>query len=132
MPLIEWNDNKLSVGVELIDNQHKMLIHLINQLTNAVDNKLEQIVIESIFSQLIDYTQYHFTTEETYFFRLNTADTELHTLQHNHFIEQLKAFKKTHKDLTKVSTNLLCFLSDWLIHHIQIEDKKFIQENLNF
>jgi len=28
MPIIEWNEEKLSVGVELIDNQHKMLIHL--------------------------------------------------------------------------------------------------------
>lgn len=130
MSLIKWNEETLSVGVELIDNQHKMLIHIINKLADAIENNEGLHVIESIFSQLIDYTQYHFNTEETYFFRLNNSDTELHILQHNHFIEQLGQFKIKHQDLKQVSQQLLNFLSDWLSNHIQIEDKKFVQDNL--
>ncbi|MCO4798609.1 MAG: hemerythrin family protein [Colwelliaceae bacterium] len=130
MSLIEWNEETLGVDVELIDNQHKMLIHLINKLAITIEKNEDSEVIESIFSQLVDYTQYHFNTEETYFFRLNNKDTELHILQHHHFIEQLSQFKKKHRDLTKVSTELLNFLSDWLSNHIQIEDKKFVKNNL--
>ncbi|MEW6989248.1 bacteriohemerythrin [Colwelliaceae bacterium 6441] len=129
MSFIKWEEATLGVGVELIDNQHKMLIHLINKLAEAVDNKSDGQVIESIFSQLLDYTQYHFNTEETYFFRLNNSDTQMHIKQHNHFINQLSEFKQKHQDLTKVSSELLNFLSDWLTNHIQIEDKKFIQNN---
>jgi len=128
MPLIEWNDDKLNTGVALIDNQHKMLVHLINKLATAVENhEIESIT--SIFSQLQDYTKYHFNTEETYFFRLNSKDTLQHTLQHNNFIKQLKEIKESNTELTKVSSELLQFLSEWLINHIQIEDKKFIDSN---
>ncbi len=127
MTLIRWNDQTLSVGVELIDNQHKMLIHLINQLASAVENKEDHQTIADIFSQLQDYTKYHFDTEETYFFRLNNHDTKLHIQQHHQFINQLHEFAKQHQDFSNFSSQLLEFLSEWLINHIQVEDKKFIE-----
>jgi len=130
MSTIEWNQEALGVGVELIDNQHKMLIHLINKLSSAVNNHANHDTLELIFSQLQDYTSYHFETEENYFFRLDDADTALHILQHNKFIEQLATFKQNHQDLSQVSAQLLDFLSDWLINHIQIEDKKFVNNHL--
>ena len=130
MALIEWNEDTFAVGVELIDNQHEMLVHLINKLADAVESHREDHVLESIFAQLQDYTKYHFDTEETYFFRLNNSDTTLHIKQHNAFIEQLKQFSKNNHDLTLISTELLSFLSNWLSNHIQIEDKKFVEKHL--
>lgn len=128
MSLLKWDNEKLSIGIPLIDNQHKMLVHLINQLANGINNKEHKADIDAIYTQLQDYTNYHFTTEETYFFRLNTADTTKHALQHKNFIKQLSQFKNNHQEVTHSSTELLQFLSDWLVHHIQIEDKKFAQD----
>jgi len=38
MPLIEWNDEKLGVGVELIDSQHKVLVGYINEFSELVNS----------------------------------------------------------------------------------------------
>ncbi len=130
MPLIKWNEQTLSVGIELIDNQHKMLIHLINKLADAIVNHQTEQVITSIFSQLQDYTEYHFNTEEAYFFRLNDEDTALHQAQHNEFILKLADFKQQSPELSAISQQLLTFLSNWLINHIQIEDRKILNQNL--
>ncbi len=82
-----------------------------------------------IFSKLVDYTQYHFDTEEHYFEQLNADNVKLHKLQHKHFMEQLNVYKST-KETEGISNDLLYFLLDWLVTHIQCEDKKFIQDNL--
>lgn len=129
MALIEWNDKELGVGIKLIDNQHKMLVHLINRLSDAITNQRVNGEINAVYEQLLNYTKYHFETEETYFFRLNNQETQRHAKQHQNFVDQLSAFKMNHHDLTQVSQTLLKFLSDWLTHHIKIEDKKFVEDN---
>jgi hemerythrin len=126
MPLIEWDDEKLSVGVELIDNQHKMLIHIINQLSKAIDSN-DLTVITQVFTQLYDYTEYHFSTEETCFGLLNNKDTDIHILQHRNFIKKLSSIKDKHDKEKTLPADLLLFLTDWLVSHIQVEDRKFIK-----
>lgn len=130
MALIEWKDETFGVGVELIDNQHKMLVHIINKLAESVESNEDISVINTIFNQLQDYTKYHFNTEETYFFRLSDADTHLHVAQHNNFIAELENLSINADELEVQSANLLSFLSNWLCDHIQIEDKKLIRRNL--
>ena len=119
MALIEWNEKELSVGVELIDNQHKVLVGIINELFDSVQNKSPESYIQRLIENLLEYTQYHFDAEEAYFDTLNTNDLELHKLQHKHFIEQLNEFATT-----KLTPFLLEFLLDWLVVHIQCEDRK--------
>ena len=122
MALIEWNDKELCVGIELIDSQHKVLIGYINDLSDLVHTKSSEKDVHNLFQKSVDYSQYHFDAEEAYFESLNTSDLELHKLQHKHFIEQLNQFS-----ITKLTPDLLEFLLEWLVIHIQCEDKKFIQ-----
>lgn len=126
MALVEWDDETLSVGIELIDSQHKVLVGYINELSNLIYTKSPEKSIRNIFNKLVDYTQYHFKAEEAYFEQLNNKDLMLHKLQHKHFIEHLNQFGSQCN--TKLTTDLLEFLLDWLVIHIQCEDKKFIQE----
>ncbi|SEL64092.1 hemerythrin [Colwellia chukchiensis] len=134
--LIAW-DKAYEVGVDTIDRQHKVLVDYINQLAWAIDNQQEQAIIPSLFAKLIAYTKYHFEAEEAYFYKLNKNDCLLHQLQHKHFMEELENIatrinaKNTQlKDSTESSSamELLYFLTDWLLHHIQIEDKKYLQQ----
>lgn len=130
MPIIEWDDKTLSVGIELIDSQHKILVSYINELSELIDSEPSEEAVNQLFKKLVDYTQYHFDSEEEYFESLNDNDLILHKLQHRHFIEQLNQLQQQCKDGIAVSSDLLDFLLDWLIIHIQCEDKKFIQDTL--
>lgn len=129
MPLLEWDDKKLSVGIKLIDDQHRVLIGYINELADAVENKSGDDLIESIFDKLYNYTQYHFHEEESYFYKLNKNDLALHKLQHKHFIEELARIKCSSVSDNEICESLLYFLSDWLVNHIISEDLKFIEKN---
>ncbi len=128
MPLLEWDDNKYSVGIKEIDDQHKKLISYINELAAAVHHNGSDKVVAITFEKLYVYTQYHFHEEEIYFEQLNKEDALLHKLQHKHFIEELNRIKESNnKD--DVCEDLLYFLTDWLINHIISEDLKFVKNN---
>ncbi len=58
----QWNDS-MSVGVALIDNDHKALIHLINRLHESVSAENAYDVLDDLLSRLIDYIDIHFTRE---------------------------------------------------------------------
>jgi hemerythrin len=134
--MIKWDDESLSIGIALIDNQHKMLVHLLNQLAKAIEEPLSNenernLAIKTIYNQLTDYSQYHFDTEEAYFLQLNNDDIACHIKQHRNFIEQLTLFTQQGQLTNQAkSVKLLNFLTDWLIYHIQHEDKKFVKRNL--
>lgn len=70
MELIKWTEN-LSVGVKELDNEHKKLIDLLNQLYTGMKNREENKVIKSILDDLVNYTLSHFAHEEKYFKQYN-------------------------------------------------------------
>jgi len=131
MALIIWSDEEYSVGINIIDQQHKILVDLINRLSDAINTEAASLIITSLFQELTDYTKLHFKTEEAYFSKLNKADSQLHQLQHKHFVEQLVSFNEQNEQTCFSYTELLYFLTDWLIIHIQCEDRKFIEKHLN-
>ena len=128
MVLLKWEQKKFGVGIKQIDDQHKQLIHYINELYEAVSNKANEQLMATIFEKLYAYTQYHFYEEEIYFEQLNKEDVLLHKLQHKHFIEELNGIKES-ESKGSVCEGLLYFLTDWLINHILSEDLKFIKKN---
>lgn len=126
--LIEWDEEKLSVGIKLLDDQHKVLIGYINELHDLITSNASESATSELFDKLYKYTQYHFKEEEKYFSRLCKDDLTLHKLQHKHFIEEL-AHIQQEKNKQKISADLLFFLTDWLVSHIVAEDLKFIQQH---
>jgi len=126
--LIEWDDEKLSVGIKLLDDQHKVLVSYINELHDLIMNNASDNAISELFEKLFKYTQYHFHDEEKYFSRLYKDDLTLHKLQHKHFIEDLTHIQQRNGE-QKISEDLLFFLTDWLVNHIVVEDLKYIQQH---
>lgn len=123
-PLIIWDKSTFDIGIELIDAQHKKLVGYINELALAINNNQETALITELFKKLHDYTIFHFKAEEGYILSLSKNDCLLHQLQHKHFSEELDRIL-TLGESAKISEELLYFLTDWLLHHIQVEDKKF-------
>ncbi len=126
MALLEWSD-KLSVNVDEIDAQHKKLIDLINRLNDAWKNDFKREDVRSVFMELIDYTKYHFSSEEKYMEENGYPDLEAHKKQHEKFVKKLQNLQsKCSYNSKEVYTDLLSFLSNWIVVHIMHSDQEYV------
>ena len=124
--LIIWND-AYSVGIEIIDNQHKELVRLINKLYNLYLNKETDNIFE-IISALKDYTHYHFSAEEKLFKEKNYPKADEHIKIHNEFITEVNKLAEEYKNNPNVlSIKAMTLLQRWLTNHILVEDKKYVR-----
>lgn len=125
MPLIQWT-SALSVNVAEIDAQHKKLIGLINDLSEAMSQKKGKEVVEKILKGLIDYTVSHFSAEEKYFAQYRYPAAREHIQEHAAFIKKVGGFREDYaKGRLGLSIEVMYFLRDWLKDHIQGTDKKY-------
>jgi hemerythrin-like metal-binding protein len=62
--IFPWDDH-FKVGIPTIDQQHYRLVELLNQLAREVVFASQFSRLDEIFNDLLDYTIYHFQTEET-------------------------------------------------------------------
>ncbi|MFM8332296.1 MAG: bacteriohemerythrin [Candidatus Methylumidiphilus sp.] len=122
----EWSD-ELSVGIEEIDVQHKMLVELVNRLyEESIVHRASIEVLEDILNELVEYTIIHFAVEESLFRIFDYPATEIHTQHHNDLKAQvLELQKKVRRGEATVNTELLVFLKNWLSYHILEEDQLY-------
>ncbi len=121
--IIEWSDS-YSVGVSLIDSQHKHFIGILNDLytcLQAGDSQKLPVVIKD----LVTYTSVHFDTEERYFDEFKYDGAEEHTAVHEELKLKVLAFSRKRGDPIATGYELLDFLEDWLINHLGQMDKKY-------
>jgi hemerythrin len=124
---VEWSD-ELSVGIEEIDEQHKVLVNLVNRLFDetVVHQAGTSAVMEEILHELIEYTVIHFAVEESLFRIFHYPATETHTRHHDELKAQvLDIQKKVKQGEASLNTELLMFLKRWLTNHILQEDKLY-------
>lgn len=125
MAVIEWNDG-LSVGIQAIDDDHKKLVELINELYEALERGVQEDALERVFNNLERYIKYHFAREEELMLQHRFSETESHTRQHKQFIkdiERLKTSVLTSSSMS-VAEEVISYLANWLIQHIVSEDAK--------
>ncbi|MDD2766955.1 MAG: bacteriohemerythrin [Candidatus Moranbacteria bacterium] len=122
---LEWNE-KYSVGVELIDNQHKVMFATINDLIDAIDATPTKEVLRSIIDKLVEYKRFHFVTEEKYFREFAYAGTEDHIAKHQMFDTMLtKLQEESGDDTIMLAFGLVDFLEDWLVNHLMTADQAY-------
>ncbi|WP_043644172.1 bacteriohemerythrin [Caenispirillum salinarum] len=124
--LLTWTD-KMSVGVETLDADHKKLMGFVNELHAAVKTRAGAETVGRILDELIAYTEYHFEVEEQLQKLARFPDRAAHREKH----EALKAkvyqlrdtFRADPESLNNVK--VFDFLSDWLVRHILGDDMKY-------
>lgn len=123
MAYIEWFD-QLATGLEEVDAQHRQLLNLLNELYESLKKGSTKVVLNEILNELVNYSLYHFTTEEELMATYNYPFYDEHKKVHENFKTVIKDF--IDKELTQkgVTIDLLLFLKDWLVKHILIMDKK--------
>jgi methyl-accepting chemotaxis protein/hemerythrin len=123
--LISWTDD-LSVGVGIIDEQHKGLVDLINELNAAMRQRRSDSVLVGVLERLKQYTVKHFATEEEFFDKFGYPDTASHKKAHHDLVEKVLAFEAELKSgRAKVTMEIMRFLKDWLVGHIMGTDKRY-------
>jgi len=129
--LMPWT-SELATGVKIIDDQHRKLVDMINQLYGAMKSGQSRSVMEKILDGLAEYTVYHFGTEEKYFDQFKYSETVQHKRLHEDLKSQVVAvigkFKSGQAD---VSMDLMNFLKDWLVNHIIKTDKRYVKTFLD-
>lgn len=125
MSFFEWTDRVLT-GDEDIDYQHRKLFDLANQLHENMNTGNDmRLFVEVLFDQLVDYTDYHFGTEESTMQKLNYPEFAAHKAMHDKLREQVLAFRaKFREGKAEINADLMSFLKDWLFNHIEKTDTK--------
>ncbi|WCN37714.1 bacteriohemerythrin [Aneurinibacillus uraniidurans] len=122
---VEFTDD-LYTGIEFVDAQHHQLIDRINMFLDAIQQNDEEF-IEDTVGYVLQYTLFHFKSEENVMMRSLYEEFELHRDQHSLFIKKMFALKIQIEEngITEALVQTLKNeLLEWLITHIQVQDKK--------
>lgn len=123
--LLVWSD-QLSVGNNAIDNDHKYLINIINEVKKSLETK-NRAELKDVLEALSDYSLVHFEREERIAEAAGYAQTPHLSESHKQLFKQLDNLKAELNAMGEdwpLEANAHCakFLSDWLINHVMNED----------
>lgn len=124
--IFPWDDH-FNTGISTIDEQHIRLVELLNLLARAVAFKSDDLYLNQIFDELLDYTVYHFDAEETIWGKYfpNDPMEEDHKAIHQKFVDtvvRLK-FEQNERSSAEIAEETLAFLARWLASHILETDR---------
>lgn len=124
----QWNDS-FSVGHAEMDRQHQRLFDVINDLHRNMKQKVSLDALEKVVTELVDYTRYHFRAEEELLTRVGYPELSAQRQQHRKFVEKIEGYQRDlHEGRTTVSMSMLEFLRDWLLGHIQKQDRLYAEQ----
>jgi hemerythrin len=116
-------------GIEFVDEQHKRLFEIIKETNDVIHAELlhdKYDAIIHIIEQLKEYTIMHFSDEEKYMERIGYEGIGLQRAAHGAFVDRLNEINLDDMDDNQKEylDDLIDFLLEWLINHIQKLDKK--------
>lgn len=126
MATITWNP-MMSVGVPLLDADHRTLVGLINDLHHSVGDDEEYATLGSVLKALQEYADHHFAREERVMEICRYPSLEVHRRMHQRLSQQVSDLKNGYdSDRTAVrAKDCLDFLHKWLIEHICSTDMDY-------
>lgn len=120
-----WSwDSSLSVGIDVIDQQHRRIVDYINELNVAHIEKDREKVSEVLMG-LMDYTLTHFTFEEDLMEKSGYPLSDSHKKVHKSFLAHIGKFAEQHNNGKDITRRLMSELQIWLTNHIKIDDKDY-------
>ncbi|HYD31425.1 MAG TPA: bacteriohemerythrin [Azospirillaceae bacterium] len=126
MAKIVWRE-KLSVGVEAIDSDHRTLIEHINTLDSAIHAQVyDSRAVAITLLRLIEYTKKHFEREERIMVSVQYPGYIEHHREHVKAVQAIGNLSKhfTEEPTKKNAEHIYQFTTDWLVNHIIMSDTK--------
>jgi len=125
MALLTWQD-KYSVGIREIDDQHKQLINMINELNDAMLAGKGKDALLPVLNKLASYCVSHFAVEEKMFASHAYPESADHIMKHEKMTAKVKdLIAQVQSGKTTISIDVMNFLKNWLDKHIMETDKKY-------
>lgn len=130
--MIIWKE-EYSIGIELIDEQHKHLFEIGNQAYELIKSELrtdQHDEVIQILEDLRQYTKFHFQTEENYMLKINSDQLPSQKIAHAEFIKKIYSieFKKFDGDDKKYLDDILSFILNWILEHVLHKDKLILKK----
>jgi len=124
---MDWKTS-YSIGLEEIDGQHKTLLALFSDITEAIARDDSWSDVHYRVVALRSFAEFHFRFEEAMmrFFGYPDAANESHCKAHRAFFERLDSIVRTSlRD--EVKKDMVRFLFDWLTEHILVSDREYAE-----
>jgi len=123
---ILWTQN-MSVGIDAIDHDHRVLLALVNQISSP-ENRGDQTAVEFVLDELLGYTALHFSREEALLEQAGYPDLENHRRIHRAMIEEVREMqcRQMVAFTPRLGDDLHRFLGNWLTSHILGEDQCYV------
>jgi hemerythrin len=118
---------EMSVGVGALDDDHKVLIGIINELHDGIVAGHKKEILASVLDHLVEYTKFHFAKEEELLEKCNFQATQNHKMEHASFVSRMTNLQERLKTapVAMLDLELMSFLRNWLVTHIQGSDRKY-------
>jgi len=126
---VTWSD-RYSMGVKVVDDQHKGLLSFVNDLFNHAtgDEYEEREYFKSVIQEAVKYIKVHFETEEKLMLSTKFPGYAEHKLIHDGFtMTVLKSVKDFEAGKRLVLEKFAYFLKDWVLAHVAVEDVKYAE-----
>ena len=126
MAAIQWTQD-MSVGIQSIDDDHKILVGMVNRLDDAIKASRGKHILGSVLDALLDYTSYHFGREEALMQACGYPDLDAHGHAHRALRTQVAHIRDRYRvnPDTIYDREVLAFLKNWLTSHIMGRDKLY-------
>lgn len=122
------NQNHCHFGIPEIDGHHQELIKMINRLAKSANSGTVDKEMGRVLIRLVDYTKNHFIAEEKLMQSIEYPDLDIHRKMHREFNNEIAAILKRIRDDQELDVfDLMNFIRDWLLNHVNNEDAKIAE-----
>lgn len=121
---IAWS-KILSVGFDEIDDDHRKLIGIFNELNRAASNREPADYLAATLEELINCTAWHFSHEERLMLKHRYDELEAHRQEHRELIEAARELQRQIMEAgTAATDDPIVYLERWLTGHILTTDQR--------
>lgn len=125
-------DISYELGIPVVDEQHKHLVHLCNKFRDELTNRSVhegsnwQNALSEALRETVQYTKTHFSTEEKLMQASAYPNYEYHKRCHQEFVETITHILGSFNGATlETAYEFSAYLKEWILTHIAYEDRQF-------
>lgn len=126
MPLLKWSD-ELSVGVPSLDDQHKKMLLLLNDLNEGLMSGKDRMGLGDMLNRLITATAMHIKYEEGLLARAGYSDEPVHRAEHVTLMRQFCGIRQQYETIgpNALTLPVVSFLKNGLLAHLRGADAHY-------
>jgi len=111
----------------VLDEDHKRLVGMVNELFDAMQAGHGREALGRILDGLVQYTKMHFAREESFFTKTSYPVGAAHKQEHDALTRQVLEVQQKYAagSNAALSLEVMQFLKNWLVQHIQGSDQKY-------